>query len=296
MPETVLEAVRRVFARQMVGLVGVADERLEDAFAKVHREQFLGSDPWRIRQGSAGLVLLPSNDPIYAYQDVLFALDPKRGVNNGSPSLHAKMLHALNPQPGGTVAHIGAGTGYYSAILAELVGQRGRVIAVEYDEALADRARTNLAHLPQVEVVHGDGAAWPQTDVDAVYVNFAVEQPAACWIDHLRLGGQLVFPLGVAGRPDTAGGPRHTRFGAVFAVVKAEVDHPTRLVSPAAFVCAEGKLRADVEARQKLAAAFKTGGTEFVQSLIWRRPIDPTRCWYASDDWALSYDAPQRLP
>jgi protein-L-isoaspartate(D-aspartate) O-methyltransferase len=59
------------------------------------------------------------------YQDLVIALDPARGVNNESPSLHAKLLEALGPKPGERILHVGAGAGDYSAILAELVGPGG---------------------------------------------------------------------------------------------------------------------------------------------------------------------------
>ena len=112
------DIVRRAYAWQMVGLLGLVRERLENAFAAVPREHFLGPEPWHVRHGQLGYVELPTNDPVYAYQDVLFALKQERGVNNGSPSLHARMMHALDPAVGSTIAHIGAGAGYYSAILA----------------------------------------------------------------------------------------------------------------------------------------------------------------------------------
>ncbi|MGO4524840.1 protein-L-isoaspartate O-methyltransferase [Microvirga sp. 2MCAF35] len=293
MPAVKLEIVRRAFARQMVGLIGSANERLEAAFAIVHRERFLGTEPWQIRHGPEGWVSLPSNDPVYVYQDVLFVLSRERGVNNGSPSLHARMMNALNPKPGDTVVHIGAGTGYYTAILAELVGPSGRVVAVEYDHALAERARVNLMPWPNVEVVHDDGAAWPQGEADGIYVNFAVERPAEPWIELLRPGGHLVFPLGVRGRPESPVGPRHTIRGGVLLMVKDRAEHPVEIVSPASFVCVEGTLAASDEERERLAAAFNRGGAEFVRALIWKRPVDPARCWYVAADWALSYDSPR---
>ncbi|HEV7982481.1 MAG TPA: methyltransferase domain-containing protein [Xanthobacteraceae bacterium] len=52
---------------------------------------------------------------------------------------------------------VGSGTGYYAAVLAEIVGPNGRVIAVECDDDLAAKARDNLRPWAQVEVVHGDG-------------------------------------------------------------------------------------------------------------------------------------------
>jgi protein-L-isoaspartate(D-aspartate) O-methyltransferase len=53
--------------------------------------------------------------------------------------------------------HIGAGTGYYSAILAELVGTPGRITAIEHDAALAALATRNLAARRNVEVLQADG-------------------------------------------------------------------------------------------------------------------------------------------
>jgi protein-L-isoaspartate(D-aspartate) O-methyltransferase len=90
-----LTMIRRAFATQMLGNMGVVNERLHAALASVPREVFLGQAPWSILKVPGGSQTLPSNDPIYAYQDVLFALSPERGVNNGSPSLHARMLHEL---------------------------------------------------------------------------------------------------------------------------------------------------------------------------------------------------------
>ncbi|WP_309086645.1 SAM-dependent methyltransferase [Chelativorans sp.] len=144
MEERELEIIRAAFARQMVAVAGVAENAaLEAAFRAVRREDFLGSKPWAIIDFEKGRRPLPSNDPVYAYQDVVIVLSGERGVNNGSPSLHARMLTALAPEPGQTVVHLGAGTGYYSAILSHLVGPTGKVIAVEIDPRLARKRKPN---------------------------------------------------------------------------------------------------------------------------------------------------------
>ena len=169
--ERELAIVRRAYARQMLASVGVTDNpALENAFAAVPRERFIGPPPWHMSHGGAYAVLT-SSDPTVVYQDVLIALAPERGVNNGSPSLHAHWLNALGPRPGERVVHIGAGTGYYTAILAQLVGPAGQVLAVEYDPILAERAAGNLADQPSVTVVKGDGAEWPCEPVHCIYVN-----------------------------------------------------------------------------------------------------------------------------
>ena len=121
--EAELAIVRRAFARQMMAIAEVQDDRVEQAFAAVRREKFLGPEPWQFVLWKQ-TVTLPRSDPVSIYQDVVIALVPGRGVNNGSPSLHAKMMHDLAVEPGQHVAHIGAGAGYYTAMLAEL--RRGR--------------------------------------------------------------------------------------------------------------------------------------------------------------------------
>lgn len=255
MPDTTLsrdelDVARRVYAKQVLALAGIPSHpRLEEALALIPRERFLGPPPWHASR-PMGYEPLPSHDPVVVYQDVLFALASQRGVNNGSPSLHARSLHALSLQEGECVAHIGAGTGYYTALIAHLVGERGHVLAVEFDPALAELARANLADRPNVTVVHGDGAEWPREGVDAVYVNFSVERPAECWIDHLRPGGRLIFPLGVPGSRRTPQGGVHAIHGAGLLVARHERGLSARWLGPAYFVCAEGQLAAPGRDRQ----------------------------------------------
>ena len=74
-----------------------------------------------------------------------------RGINNGQPSLWAYLFDHLDLLPGEQVLHLGCGTGYYTAIIAELVGSAGRVTAVEIDATLARKARAALADGPQVK-------------------------------------------------------------------------------------------------------------------------------------------------
>ena len=84
-----------------------------------------------------------------------------------SPRPWALWIDALDLRDGERVVHIGCGLGYYSAILAEVVGADGHVTALEIDPALAARARRNLAHLPHVEVRETDGASCDLDPADA---------------------------------------------------------------------------------------------------------------------------------
>src|SRR4029079_2630330 len=116
-----LAELRRVYARQMLALANaLADTRLEDACAAVPRESFLGEGPWRILTPWSPYTTVPERDPALIYQDVVVALDEERGVNNGSPSLHARWMHLVSPRRGERIAHVRAGAGHYSAICGEL--------------------------------------------------------------------------------------------------------------------------------------------------------------------------------
>lgn len=198
-----LATIRRRYAAQTTDRArrhGFEERRVEVAFATVSREDCLTPPPWRIFE-PGGWSRETTSDPAKLYDDVLVVLDRKRGINNGQPSLHAAWMIAVAPAPGETVVQIGAGSGYYTAILAELVGRGGRVEAYEIESDLAARATENLAPWPQarVQAVSGLGEL-PEADV--VYVAAGAAAPAVSWLKALRPGGRLVFPWQPA-----AGGP-----------------------------------------------------------------------------------------
>jgi protein-L-isoaspartate(D-aspartate) O-methyltransferase len=291
---TDLPALRRDFAARMLRIAGIEDEAVENALSTVPREDFLGPGPWTILDQTVGAIELAGDDPGLLYDDVLVVLDQALGLNNGSPSLHALMLHHLGVRPGERVLHIGAGAGYYTAILAELVGARGSVVAIEYDQRLAAAAAANLRPWPHVTARQGDGADWPHDEVDRIYVNFAVADPAARWIDHLSDGGTLVFPLGIPPGRVRGQTRRHSGHGAVLACTRTGAGVAVRHLTPCAFICAEGSLAGTPALREALDRAFLRGGVEFVRSYRRPPPASPARCWFWSPDWALSYDEPDR--
>jgi protein-L-isoaspartate(D-aspartate) O-methyltransferase len=288
-----LADLRRVYARQMLALASaLADTHLENAFAAVPRESFLGKGPWRIMTPWSPYATVPEQDPALLYQDVVVALDEERGINNGSPSLHAHWLHLVVPRPGEGVAHIGAGAGYYSAILAELVGDEGRVTAVEYDAKRAENARDNLGNRTNVDVIAADGRCWPQQPADVIYVNFATSRPAVAWIDNLAIGGRLIFPLGVPRERPTGGGWRGLNALAVL-ITRLDLGFAARVLGQIAFVFAEGESTARSEADVRaLQNSLEKGGWENIRSLVWNAPTDAARCWLKGDGWALSFEEP----
>ena len=178
------ETIRRAFAERVATVADVQDDALIDAFAAVPRESFLGPGPWQILDiGSGAYRETPDDDPAHVYEIACIAIDPARRLNNGDPGLHMGLLDILAPAAGEHIVQIGAGTGYYTAILAELVGRRGRVTAIEYDAVLARRATGNLAAYPGVTVVCADGTEFDTEPADVIYICAGVTAPSLMWLD-----------------------------------------------------------------------------------------------------------------
>jgi protein-L-isoaspartate(D-aspartate) O-methyltransferase len=177
-----------------------------DAFAAVPREQFLRPGPWTVLSDSAESYLMgsqagvrtcmtPDADPGRVYHNIAVAIDADRRLFNGQPGTLGAWIDMLDLVKGARVLHVGAGLGYYTAIIAECVGPAGRVVAYESDEALAAEARRNLASRPWVEARHGDASGTIDGAFDAVLINAGVTHPLDAWLDALAAGGRMMLPL-----------------------------------------------------------------------------------------------------
>ena len=267
-------SLRKAYASRIARLAGLTDPRVEAAYAAVPREDFSGPPPWYVSSGGFGAG--SETDVANLYDDVLVAIDARRGINNGQPSLHAMCIEALHLKEGEMVVQIGAGAGYYTAILAHLVGPNGKVVAYEIESNVAERARANLVGYPQVEVRASSGAEGGLPEADAIYINAAASHPLLAWLNALKTGGRLLFPLQAA----------HST-GAMLLITRPEEDGdswPARFLSDVIFIACAGAQ--DPEMGRRLDEAFRKGDSNRVRWLRFGAPSEGV--WLQGEGWALT--------
>lgn len=255
-----LEECREFYAREVKFAASLATPRLVEAFAKVPREKFLGPGPWQIASAegramaAAGLGQWPYvtvDDPRDVYHNVVISLDRAKEINNGQPGSVARWIEALALKAGERAYHLGCGVGYYTAIMAEMVGPSGSVIGLELQPELAARAKENLAGYANVRVEAGDGSEFDPGACDAIFVNCGVTHPQTRWLERLREGGRLVVPFTFAVNA-TIGQ------GAMTKIMHSNGRYAAELVTPVA-IFSGGNLR-DASLQAQLLKGLTTGG------------------------------------
>ena len=175
-----IEDCREFYAREVKFAASLTTPGLVEAFAKVPREKFLGPGPWQIGSaegramsvaGLGQLSYITVEDPRDVYHNVVISLDRAKDINNGQPGSLGRWIDALALKPGERAYHLGCGAGYYTALMAEVVGPNGSVLGLELQPELAARAKENLAGYANVTVEAGDGATFDPDVCDAMLVN-----------------------------------------------------------------------------------------------------------------------------
>lgn len=283
MTDNPIEAARRWFADELRHTARVQSPAVVQAFATVPRERFSGPGPWRLLSPmrTAEYWTTEDADPRHLYHDVLVAIDETRRLNNGQPSLWACLYDQLELAAGNHIVHVGVGTGYYTAIIAEIVGSNGHVTGVEIDPGLAAQARGNLASgWPQATVVTADGFTFqPERPADAIIVNAGVSHLSLAWLDSLAAeNGRLLVPLTGA---DWSGA-----FLLITRAAGGTQRYPVKFASRTGVIaCVGGR---DTEAEARLSTALQRSSFTAIQSLR-RAPEEPDdTCWLAGDGWWLS--------
>ena len=164
--------------REQIEARGVEDARVLDAMRRVPRERFV-----------------PGATVREAYGD--HPLSIGFGQTISQPYVVAFMTEALRLTGGERVLEVGSGSGYQSAILAELAE---RVFSIEIVPELAARSERVLADLgyDNVQVRCGDGyEGWPEeAPFDAILVAAAAGHTPPKLVEQLATGGRMILPVG----------------------------------------------------------------------------------------------------
>ena len=157
---------------------GVRSPRVLEAMRKVERHRFI-----------------PPDGQAFAYRDGPIPIG--QGQTISQPYIVACMTEMLEPQPSDRVLEIGTGSGYQTAVLAEMVAE---VRTVENVERLAKRAETILSQLgyENIRLRLGDGhRGWPEAGpFDKIIVTAAPVKPPKVLLDQLKPGGRMIVPVG----------------------------------------------------------------------------------------------------
>jgi protein-L-isoaspartate(D-aspartate) O-methyltransferase len=171
-------AERCSMVEQQLRQRGISDERLLAAMAKVPRHEFVSPQNWA-----------------EAYADHPIPIAEQQTTSQ--PYMIAAMVQAAGIKPEDRVLEIGAGSGYQTAVLAELASQ---VFAVERYASLTEAARATLERLGyrNTKVVTGDGSlGLPEAaPFDAIIVSAAAPRIPQALVEQLAVGGRLIVPVG----------------------------------------------------------------------------------------------------
>ncbi|WP_438970976.1 protein-L-isoaspartate O-methyltransferase family protein [Methylophaga sp.] len=158
----------------------VLDPRVLAVMTNIQRERFVDSE-------MIGLAYADTHLPIGCGQTML------------SPIQEGRFLQALDLQSTETVMELGTGSGYFTALLAQLAGQ---VISVEYFPELSEQAEQRLTQqgIDNVSLYVGDASkSWPLSDrIDAIVMTAAYVTVPDNYRHQLKVGGRLLIVIGEA--------------------------------------------------------------------------------------------------
>lgn len=283
-----IDDCRRFYAEEIRFAANISSPALIDAFTRVPRERFLGPGPWEIASPDLRSMGAVSNietryttidDPRQLYHNIVIALDKSADINNGQPGALAKWIDGMELKPGERAYHLGCGVGYYTAVMAEVVGPEGSVVGSEFVPALAVRAKENLSSYPYVAVHAGDGATFDPGECDAMLINAGCTHPLPLWLDRLRDGGRLIIPLTMATTPRLG-------IGMMINIVRRGSAYSAEVVtSIAIYSCKSAR---DPQREPLLRAAITTGGFMKIKSLRRDAHEKTDACVMHCDDMCLS--------
>jgi protein-L-isoaspartate(D-aspartate) O-methyltransferase len=135
-----------------------------------------------------------------AYEDAPLPIG--YGQTISQPATVAFMLELLEPRAGDKILDIGFGSGWTTALLAQIVGEKGGVYAVERIPELCEFGKANIEKYEfissgRVECLRGDGTrGWPEkAPFDRILAGASGRKLPEAWKEQLKVGGRIVAPI-----------------------------------------------------------------------------------------------------
>ena len=176
-----LEKEKKQLTEQMIKSKVLKTPKIIEAFEKISRHDFVTKTYYNS-----------------AYIDV--ALPTLKDSTISQPSTVAIMTEALNPKEGEKILEIGTGSGWQASLLAYCVGEKGKVVTIEYDKDLIEFAKDNIRKtgLKNIEVVFTDGSAGYEKEApyDKIIFTCAVPSIPKPILNQLKIGGRILAPVG----------------------------------------------------------------------------------------------------
>lgn len=158
-------------------------DRIIEAFSKIKRIDFLPDD---LQSASQANIPLPIG----------------QGQTISQPLTVAFMLEKLDPQVGDKVLDVGSGSGWTTALLAHIVGKKGKVIGIERIKSLRDFGTNNISKYHLIEggrakIICADGAKGyvNEAPYKRILVSAAASEVPKDLKKQLAVGGRLVIPV-----------------------------------------------------------------------------------------------------
>ena len=157
--------------------------RIIEAFRKIKRVDFVPEDIKNLAELNEALLI--------GY-----------GQTISQPLVVAFMIEQLDPKPGDKILDIGSGSGWTSALLAEIVGPEGKIIAIDIVPELVEFGRKNIEKYNfvkrrVVQCVCADGSKGYQKEApfDKILVSATARELSLAWKKQLKIGGRIVTPI-----------------------------------------------------------------------------------------------------
>ena len=184
-------SIRRFF--DMINLMNLIDSLIQEdwlntpkiieAFRKIKRKDFLPEESKDLSELNEALSI--------GFSQTI-----------SQPLVVAFMLELLQPKEGDKILDIGFGSGWTTALLAEIVGIKGKIIAIEVIPELKEFGEKNIAKYNFIEkgiakCVCADGSKGYKKEApfDKILASATAKKVPSTWKEQLKTGGRIVVPI-----------------------------------------------------------------------------------------------------